>query len=399
MDSKHTKMIDLKEALNIALENTLSLQTETIPFMDSLGRVLAEDVHSDVNMPPFNKSAMDGYACKKEDLGKELALLEMIPAGTAPTKTIGKEQCSKIMTGAEVPKGADTVFMVEYSEIKENGKIIFIGEKTSSNICLEGEDLQQGDLVLPKGTHIKPQHIAMLAAVGCMHPKVYLQPTVGIISTGSELVEPGEMITKAKIRNSNGHQMVAQAKEMGLSVNYYGIVADDQQKTYEVIKNSAEENTITLISGGVSVGDFDFVPDAIQKMGFNILFSKIAVKPGMHTTFAVNGNNKYIIGLPGNPVSSFIQLEIFVKEILYKLMGLSKIPVLLPLEMNEGFSRKKTNREEYIPVLLTSDNKVKRVEYHGSAHIHAYHKAFGVISIAQGKQTVQKGEIVYVRPL
>ena len=392
-------MIDLKEALKIALENSQPLQTETIPFMDSLGRVLAEDVHSDVNMPPFNKSAMDGYACKKEDLGKELELLEIIPAGTSPTKTIGTEQCSKIMTGAEVPKGADTVFMVEYSEVKENGKIIFTGEKTSSNICLVGEDLQQGDLVLPKGTLIKAQHIAMLAAVGCMSPKVYIQPTVGIISTGSELVEPGEMITKAKIRNSNGHQMVAQAKEMGLPVNYYGIVADDQQKTYEVIKNSAEENTITLISGGVSVGDFDFVPEAIHKIGFGILFSKIAVKPGMHSTFAVNGNNKYIIGLPGNPVSSFIQFEIFVKEILYKLMGLSKAAVLLPLEMNEGFSRKKTNREEYIPVLLTSDNKVKRVEYHGSAHIHAYHKAFGVISIAQGKQTVRKGEIVYVRPL
>ena len=392
-------MIDLKVALKIALKNTLSLQTETILFMDSLGRVLAEDVHSDVNMPPFNKSAMDGYACKMEDLGKELDLLEIIPAGTAPTKTIGTEQCSKIMTGAEVPTGADTVFMVEFSKVKENGKIIFTGEKTSSNICLEGEDLQQGDLVLPKGTLIKPQHIAMLAAVGCISPKVYLQPTIGIISTGSELVEPGEMITKAKIRNSNGHQMVAQAKEMGLPVNYYGIVADDQQKTYEVIKNSAEENTITLISGGVSVGDFDFVPEAIHKIGFDILFSKIAVKPGMHSTFAVNGNNKYIIGLPGNPVSSFIQFEIFVKEILYKLMGLSKAAVLLPLEMNEGFSRKKTNREEYIPVLLTSDNKVKRVEYHGSAHIHAYHKAFGVISIAQGKQTVRKGEIVYVRPL
>ena len=392
-------MIDLKVALKIALKNTLSLQTETILFMDSLGRVLAEDVHSDVNMPPFNKSAMDGYACKMEDLGKELDLLEIIPAGTAPTKTIGTEQCSKIMTGAEVPTGADTVFMVEFSKVKENGKIIFTGEKTSSNICLEGEDLQQGDLVLPKGTLIKPQHIAMLAAVGCISPKVYLQPTIGIISTGSELVEPGEMITQAKIRNSNGHQMVAQSKEMGLSVDYYGIVTDDQQKTYEVIKKSTEKNTITLISGGVSVGDFDFVPEAIQKMGFDILFSKIAVKPGMHSTFAVNGNNKYIIGLPGNPVSSFIQFEIFVKEILNKLMGLSKAPVLLPLKMNEGFSRKKTNREEYIPVLLTADNKVEKVEYHGSAHIHAYHKAFGVISIAQGKQTVHKGEIVYVRPL
>ena len=392
-------MITLKEAIKIARANSKVLGVEHTQFSNSVGRVLAENVYSDVDMPPFNKSAMDGYACKKADLGMGLEVLEVIPAGQAPSKKIGKGQCSKIMTGAEVPEGADTVVMVEFTKELPDGKIVFTGEKTSSNICLLGEDLQKGALVLTKGTLVEVQHIAMLASVGCTNPKVYKTPSIGIISTGSELVEPNEPISPAKIRNSNGHQLVAQATKMGLPVSYYGIVADDQAQTLGLIKKSVEENNITLISGGVSVGDFDFVPWAINELGFEVHFNKIAVKPGMHTTFATKGNDKYIVGLPGNPVSSFIQFEIFTKEIIHSLMGYNKTQVLLSLEMAASFSRKKTNREEYIPITINNENKVERVAYNGSAHIHAYHDAFGVISIAQGKQTIQKGETVYVRPL
>lgn len=404
MVTKNQQMISLKEALNIATKYTKILGTEDVNFSDSLGRVLAEDIYSDVDMPPFNKSAMDGYACKKEDIGKALEVLEIIPAGNSPTKIVGQGQCSKIMTGAEVPEGADTVIMVEFTEENENGKIVFAGSKTSSNICLTGEDLKKGDLVLNKGILLEPQHIAMLASVGCTSPKVYQQPSIGIISTGSELIEPHESITEAKIRNSNGPQMVAQAKKMGLPVNYYGIVADDQQQTLKKIKKSTEENDLTLVSGGVSVGDFDFVPWAIKEVGFEILFNKIAVKPGMHTTFAIEKEKglekeKYIIGLPGNPVSSFIQFEIFAKEVIYKLMGITKKQILIPMEMKEDFTRGKTNKEELIPISLDTENKVERIIYNGSAHIHAYHDAFGVISIAMGKQVIKKGEIVYVRPL
>ncbi len=391
-------MITLEQAIEIAFSKALSMGIEQVDYMHSTNRILAQNVFADADMPPFNKSAMDGYACRRGDLNLELSVLEIIPAGKAPTKAIGAGQCSKIMTGAQVPEGADTVFMVEYSEEISAGKIRFTGTKTNSNICLKGEDLKEGDLVLSSGTLLKPQHIAMLASVGCVSPLVYKNPVVGIISTGSELVNPEENPKTSQIRNSNGPQLFAQATSGGFPVNYYGIVPDDENLTSEIIQKSLEENDVTILSGGVSVGDFDFVPKIIQELGFEIHFSKISIKPGQHTTFASKGN-KYIIGLPGNPVSSFIQFEVFAKPFLRKLMNYQQPEYRLPMAMSHDFSRKKTDREECLPVQINDQNEVQMVAYHGSAHIHAYHQAFGYISIPAGKTTLKKGEIVDVRPL
>lgn len=391
-------MISLQEALDIAFSHASVLDVESINYLESQGRVLAEPIYSDVNMPPFNKSAMDGYACKKEDLGKELEILEIIPAGKSPRFKVEAGQCSKIMTGAEVPEGADTVFMVEQSEEIAPNKVRFTGVKTNSNICLVGEDLQSGDLVLKPGTLIRAQHIAMLAAVGCTNPKVYRKPKVGIISTGSELVEPEVTPRASQIRNSNGHQMTAQAKQCGCIVNYYGVVKDDQESTFQAIQKATAENDVTLLSGGVSVGDFDYVPIVIKQLGFEILFSKLTVKPGKHTTFALK-NNKYIIGLPGNPVSSFIQFEIFARPFLYRLMNYETPSPTLPLPLASNFKRRKTDREEFVPVNININNEVETIEYHGSAHIHAYHEAFGYMNIPIGVSEISKGETVYVRPL
>lgn len=391
-------MISLQEALDIAFSHASVLDVESINYLESQGRVLAEPVYSDVNMPPFNKSAMDGYACKKEDLGKELEILEIIPAGKSPRFKVEAGQCSKIMTGAEVPEGADTVFMVEQSEEIAPNKVRFTGPKTNSNVCLVGEDLQSGDLVLKPGTLIRAQHIAMLAAVGCTNPKVYRKPKVGIISTGSELVEPDVLPQASQIRNSNGHQMTAQAKQCGCIVNYYGVVKDDQESTFQILKKATEENNVTLLSGGVSVGDFDYVPIVIKQLGFEIHFSKLTVKPGKHTTFAFK-DKKYIIGLPGNPVSSFIQFEIFAKPFLYRLMNFEKPSPTLPLPLASNFKRRKIDREEFVPVNINANNEVETIEYHGSAHIHAYHEAFGYMNIPIGVSEISKGETVYVRPL
>jgi molybdopterin molybdotransferase len=288
--------------------------------------------------------------------------------------------------------------MVEYSEEISPEKIRFNGTKTNSNICLKGEDLKKGDLVLSSGTLLKSQHIAMLASVGCVTPLVYKNPVVGIISTGSELVNPEEIPGLSQIRNSNGPQLLAQAKTSGFPVNYYGIVPDDEQLTKQIIQKSVNESNVTILSGGVSVGDFDFVPKIIQELGFEIHFSKISIKPGQHTTFASKGN-KYIIGLPGNPVSSFIQFEVFAKPFLRKLMNYQQPEYRLPMHMSHDFNRKKTDREECLPVQINDKNEVQMVAYHGSAHIHAYHQAFGYISIPAGKTEIKKGEIVDVRPL
>ncbi len=391
-------MISLQEALELAISYAKVLPTENVDYLHSAGRVLAKPVYSDMDMPPFNKSAMDGYACKHEDLGSWLTVLETIPAGKPPKYNIEAGQCSKIMTGAAVPEGANTVFMVEQSEIGNQEKVRFTGTKTNSNICLIGEDLKTGDLVLKLGTYLRAQHIAMLAAVGCTQPEVYCQPKVGIISTGSELVEPDKKPQASQIRNSNGHQIRVQAQQHNCLPNYYGIVPDDEKSTREAIHQSTTINDVTIISGGVSVGDFDYVPLVIKQLDFDILFNKLTVKPGKHTTFAVK-DNKYIIGLPGNPVSSFIQFEIFVKPFLHKLMNYEETKVYLPLTLASHFKRKKADREEFIPVILNDKNEVERIRYNGSAHIHAYHEAFGVMNIPLGIDQIKKGETVYVRPL
>lgn len=392
------RTINLRQAIEIAFSRTVSSTTEVVDFMQSAGRILAQDIFADADMPPFDKSAMDGYACRREDLGGELSLLEIVPAGKTPVHPVGAGQCSKIMTGAQVPEGADTVFMVEYSEETASGKIRFTGEKTNSNICLKGEDLRKGDQVLSSGTLLKPQHIAILASVGCINPEVFKVPEIGIISTGSELVSPEIKPGLSQIRNSNGPQLVAQATGAGFKANYYGIVPDDKSLTRQIIEKSVNENDVTILTGGVSVGDFDFVPEIIRELGFEIHFSKISIKPGQHTTFASKGN-KYIIGLPGNPVSSFIQFEVFALPFLRKLMNYEKPEILLPLKMAQLFTRKKSDREECLPVKINSENEVQLVDYHGSAHIHAYHQAYGFITVPAGKAEIKKGEIVYVRPL
>jgi molybdopterin molybdotransferase len=290
------------------------------------------------------------------------------------------------------------LILVEYAEVVASGKVRFTGTKTNSNICLKGEDLKKGELVLPSETLIKPQHIAMLATVGWVSPLVYKKPLIGIISTGSELVDPEEKPQLSQIRNSNGPQLFAQSTKYGFPVKSYGIVADDEELTTQIIEKAVKESDVTILSGGVSVGDFDFVPRIILKLGFEIHFSKINIKPGQHTTFA-SKDNKYIIGLPGNPVSSFIQFEVFVLPFLRKLMNYSQPEIHLPIPMIHDFSRKKSDRDECLPVQLTSKNEVELINYHGSAHIHAYHQAFGFITVSAGITEIKKGEIVYVRPL
>ncbi len=391
-------MITLKQALKIAFSNAEVDNIEQVDLIDSLGRVLARDVFSDVDMPPFNKSAMDGYACRRDDLHKELSLLEVIPAGSVPTKKIEEGQCSKIMTGAMVPEGADVVFMVEHSEILPSGKIKCVTGESRANICLQGEDVKTGDKVLTAGTMIGAQHVAVLASVGCTNPWVYVSPTIGVLSTGSELIEPSGKPAISQIRNSNGPQLCAQAKKHGFVYTYYGNVSDVKDLMRLAIQKSVNENDVTILSGGVSVGDFDFVPSVIEDLGFTIHFNKINIKPGQHTTFA-SRDNKYIIGLPGNPVSSFIQFEIFVLPFLHHLMNFAEKDFFLKLKLSHDYARKKGDREECLPVELTENNEVRMANYNGSAHIHAYNRAFGYVCVAPGVQEIKKGEWVNVRPL
>lgn len=209
-------MISFEEAISIVLNESGQIPgEEEVYFTDTPGRILARDVISDTDMPPFDKSAMDGYACRKQDITTELDVIEVIPAGTFPTKKISENQCSKIMTGAMIPQGADCVLMVEHTERTGENKIRFTKTETATNICYRGDDVQKGDVVLPKGILIQPQHIAVMAMAGCTHPMVFPKVKVGILSTGNEIVEPQFLPGLSQIRNSNAYQLIAQVINAG----------------------------------------------------------------------------------------------------------------------------------------------------------------------------------------
>ena len=389
-------IITYERAFENVMDSSFSTPIEQISFVNSLGRVLAADVASDTDMPPFNKATVDGFACRKSELINELEIIETIRAGKSPEKALGRQQCTRIMTGAAIPSGADCVIMVEDTEILPTGKVIFKGTFTKENIAFKSEDIKKGDIVLKAGNLVRPQDIAVMAAVGCTTLSVSRMPRVAIISSGDELVEPFEQPDLFKIRNSNAYQLMAQVERAGAIGKYYGIARDDEEDTFTIVKKAISENDLVLITGGVSMGDFDFIPSILEKTGVRILFTRVAVQPGKPTTFGIHPK-ALVFGLPGNPVSAFMIFELFVRPLIYRMMGNKWQPLTRMLPMKTNFSRKYAERMAWLPVKITNDGLVSTVEFHGSAHISALHEADGVISMPIGVKTLKKGEIVNVR--
>jgi molybdopterin molybdotransferase len=392
------KIITFNEAFKIVMGSSFSLGTETVSFTDSLNRILACDIKSDMDMPPFNKATVDGFACRKADLGNELAILETIAAGTHPEKAISGNQCSRIMTGAPLPSGADVVIMVEDSILRPNGKVKFTGSFTKENIAIRGEDIKTGEIVLKQGKLIKPEDIAVIASVGCTLLIVSKIPRVTVISSGDELVEPSEKPGLSQIRNSNAYQLMAQIARAGARGSYLGIAKDDEEATYKMVKSAISESDLVLVTGGVSMGDFDFIPAVLEKAGVKILFSRVNIQPGKPTTFGIHPD-AIVFGLPGNPVSSFVIFELLVRPLICKMMGNKYEPVSIPLVMKSSFYRRSADRLGWIPVMITKEGMVTPVEYHGSAHISSLTLADGLIPLNVGKKTIEKGEVVGVRQI
>ncbi|HSV88650.1 MAG TPA: gephyrin-like molybdotransferase Glp [Bacteroidales bacterium] len=391
-------MTTYQQALDIILGSVNTVGHERIKLEESYGRALAEDVYSDVDMPPFDKAAVDGYACRRSDLGMVLHILEVIAAGQVPSHRIEKGQCTKLMTGAPVPPGADMVIMVELTEKTQPGYIRFAGGESPANIAYKAEDVKIGDLVVKKGVRIMPQQVAVMASVGQVNPLVSKKPRVGILSTGDELVEPNKTPEDGKIRNSNAWQLVAQVLAAGAIPNYMGIVPDEEHAMNKAVGMALEQNNLVVITGGVSMGDYDIVPEIMRRNKVEILFEKVAVKPGRPTVFGRAGNCS-IFGLPGNPVSTFINFEVFVKPLIFGMMGLAWQYLECELPLETDFLRKKADRLEFLPVKINSSGKVDLVSYHGSAHIHSLCQANALMTIPVGKTGIKKGELVNVRPL
>ena len=371
---------------------------ELIAVEKAPGRILRENIIADMDMPPFDKSAMDGYACKLEEINQELELIEMIPAGHFPEKSLKSMQCSKIMTGAAVPEGADCVFMMEYAENLSNSRVKFTGKNTKKNICYQGEDYKKGDVLIPDGVIINAAHIAIMAANGYTEIKVAERPGVSLFSTGSELVEPELIPGKGQIRNSNARQLIAQLEQMKMEVKYLGLMEDNFSAIRECFQKAVSENDIIIVTGGASMGDYDLIPKLLEEEGFKFEWSSTGMKPGNPMSLAVR-KDKYCFGLSGNPVSSLVQLEVLVKPVLYKLMGGNYNPVRILSILNDNFSRKKANRMGFEPVRINHSGMIDKIPYNGSADINAFSKANAILEFPVHQLELLKGEKAYVRPI
>jgi molybdopterin molybdotransferase len=371
---------------------------EEVELKDAMNRVLQEDVFADIDMPPFNKSAMDGFACHPEDLQNELEILETLQAGMIPGKIPAKNQCVKIMTGAPIPDGCEVVFKVEDSEITRNGFVRFTGEKTNLNICYKGEDYKSGDLLIRKGTLINVPRMAVLAGAGKSRVKVTVTPKIAVIATGSELVEPWEKPANGKIRNSNASQLISQLRKMNIEPKYQGLAKDDFETLDSLFKATLEKNDIVFFTGGASFGDFDLIPGLLEKNGFKVYWSTTGIKPGNPMSFSQKGN-KYCFGLSGNPVSSLVQFEFIAKPVIYRLMGAGYNPLRIKTVLADNYRQKVTDRLIVIPVFYNQEGFAEVVPFHGSAHINALVQADALMEIEPGTSEIKKGELVYVRPL
>ena len=238
-------MLAFEKALKIVIESARLLGNETVDKGCAVNRVLAEDVKSDIDIPPSDRAVMDGYACRRQDLANELIVIETIPAGKEPEKEIGPNQCAKIMTGAVMPKGADCVVMVEFTENPTENKVRFFGDDTKDYIRRTGVDLKAGQVVLNKGIIIQPRHIAVLVSAGHTEILVSKKPKVGVITTGDELVEPQDVPKSWQIRNSNSSQLIAQLESVGAKPTYYGITRDSINDLDRGFKKAASENDIS----------------------------------------------------------------------------------------------------------------------------------------------------------
>jgi molybdopterin molybdotransferase len=391
-------VISAEEALAIIKTQAVLLGTEKVGLEHCLGRVLRQDVVCDVDMPPFDRSSMDGFACRREDLRGELEVVETIAAGSRPSHSLGRGQCAKIMTGAMVPEGADCVVIVEESQLLPDGRMRWQGRDTPEHICRRGADIAAGQRLLESGTRICAKTVASLALAGCVQPLVSRRPRVGVIATGDEVVSPQAAPGPAQIRDSNSAQLMAQAAQCGCAAVHHGIVKDRKADIGAALSRAQAASDVILIAGGVSMGDFDLVPAALREQGFELLFEKVAVQPGKPTVFGRRGG-VFVFGVPGNPVSAFMSFEFFVQELLDAMTGLRARAPALRLPWAGTFKRTRADRLARVPVRLRPDGTVEAVEFHGSAHVSSLAGADGIVSIPVGVSEIPGGTAVDVRPI
>jgi molybdopterin molybdotransferase len=364
-------MISVHDALTLILDTVSPLAGERVGLLQAVGRVLAEEICSEREVPPFANSAMDGYAVRWEDIRVAnadqpvaLEILEVIQAGAVPTQAVTSGAASKIMTGAVLPAGADTVIRVEDTEEYDGRVWIKRSERPGTHIRAGGEDIHCGQLVLEKGRVLRPADIGLLASVGRSFVLVRQRPRVAILSTGNELVEVDGTLRPGQIVNSNAYTLAAAVQEAGGQPVPLEIARDTLDEIRAAL-NEAVRHDVVLSTGGVSVGDFDFVKAAMDELGIRRLFWQVAQKPGKPLTFGLLRERPYF-GLPGNPVSALVCFYLYVRPALGKMAGHKKLFLPVVHALVEEDIPKAKGLTEFVRCRLSQANGHYQVRSTGS---------------------------------
>lgn len=325
-------MISVSEATEKVLSTDIKLKTEKIPITESLGKILAEDIFANEPVPFFDNASIDGFAVRSADIvGADknypvrLQLLkESLPAGIVSGLFLDSGMAVQIMTGAQVPQGCDCV--VSKDDTIKEGKDVFIFRecKKGENIRYKGTDIQEGEAALSSRMEIRPADIGVMASIGVENILVYQTPVVGILATGDELIPVNQKLVEGVVRNSNSYSLAAQVLEAGAQFKLFGIVRDNKNAIKEKILSSLKECDILLIIGGVSVGDYDYVREILDDIGAEFIFWKVNQHPGKPVAF-LTFEDKFIFGLPGNPVSAMVCFELYVRILIKKMSGATEL--------------------------------------------------------------------------
>lgn len=383
------------------------LGTETIELLNAYNRVLAEDVIAPINVPPFSRATVDGYAVKAEDtFGAEedkpvnLSICGRINVGEQPKIKVEKGTAAEIATGAPIPQGADAVVMLEYTSRKENLLYVYNSVAKDENVLKAGSDIRKGDKILKKGQVLGPSQIGVLAALGFKKVKVYKRPKVAIISTGAEITEPGESLSPGKIYDINAYTLNAAVLECGGEPEIMGVIPDEPNLIENCLRSALNSADLVITSGGVSVGSKDFLPKTLNLLGKpGIIVCGIAVKPGKPTTIAII-DGKLVFSLPGHPTSSLMMFHLLVRPIIMRMAGRQEESAYFTKATAAAKMFSAKGRRTFVMVNLVRDKYgklyAKPVLSGESGAITTMAKADGFVEIAETQQFINSGEKVLV---
>lgn len=397
-------MILFEEALRLISENTHILPATERDISELNLEVLAEDVQAQKDIPFFSNSAMDGYALRSEDTRMAPVVLKVkgfIQAGDSSNMEVGKEEAAKIMTGAPLVEGADAVVMVEDTEEQGHKVLVKKVVKKGEHVRLQGEEIKKDQVGLKKGTPLNPASVGFLASMGRQSVRVYGKPRISILMTGNELILPGQELKKGQIWESNSFVLTAALREVGIEPIVLGNVRDDLQDIKDRIQTGLDSSDVILIAGGISVGDFDFVQEAILNLQVKNIFWRVAVKPGKPTFFGIKGK-KLIFGLPGNPASVLVTYLEYVRPAVLKMMGHRRVYLREVEAILEEELKKKPDRANFLRGIFREQNgriHVKTAGLQNSYMLESFAKANCLIFLEKGKNIFHLGEKVKIQIL